>query len=355
MPRHTAIGLDIGTTSVRAAEVSLSRGSVTLERFGQVPLPAGAVHDGEVMDPAAVTAALRSLWSKVRFRSKRVVLGVANQRVVVRQVELPWLAESELRESLPLLVADLVPMPVDQAVLDFVTLAEGTDQAGARIRTGLLVAVAADMVATSVEAVIAAGLSPTGVDLTSFAVLRAVSGADHLGLQSRPEVIVDIGADVTNIVIHEGGVPRFVRILLMGGDDVTEALVERMGMGYSDGEQWKRSLGLAEPPPDDLDAVAVSRTMSAAAHSLIDEIRGSLSYYLATTGSGPLDRVLVSGGGALLPGLREALAQVVNAPVEQAGLFAHLKLGRTGLDADQLGFVEPLAVVPVGLALGAAS
>jgi len=94
------VGLDIGTTAVRAAEVSVGGDSATLHRFGQVALPDGAVRDGEIVDGAAVSDAIRQLWKQVRFGSKQVVIGVANQRLVVRQVELPWLPEKELRKSL---------------------------------------------------------------------------------------------------------------------------------------------------------------------------------------------------------------------------------------------------------------
>src|SRR3954465_3669976 len=97
---RTSVGLDIGTSGVRAAELSLGRNGATLERFGQVALPVGAVRDGEVVDPDAVATAVRQLWSQGKFTSKKVVVGVANQRVIVRQVDLPWMPLDELRKSL---------------------------------------------------------------------------------------------------------------------------------------------------------------------------------------------------------------------------------------------------------------
>src|SRR5919199_2991018 len=138
MPRRTAIGLDIGTSVVRAVELSYGRAGTTLERFGQLVLPPGAVLDGQVVNEDAVAASLRKLWEATDLSHKRVVLGVANQRVIVRQLELPWLARSELAASLPLQVQDLLPMPVDQAVLDFFPVEEPTDSTGARTLKGLL-------------------------------------------------------------------------------------------------------------------------------------------------------------------------------------------------------------------------
>src|SRR3954467_10761641 len=115
MPRRTDIGLDIGTSVVRAVELSFGRNGITLERFGQLVLPPDAVHDGQVVDGEAVAKALRKLWTATKLTHKRVVLGAATQRVMGRQLGLPWLPRGELPASLPFQVQDLLPMPVDQA------------------------------------------------------------------------------------------------------------------------------------------------------------------------------------------------------------------------------------------------
>ena len=106
MAGRSAIGLDIGTSGVRAAELSFSKGLVTLEKFGQVALPEGAVRDGEVIDPDAVAAAIKQLWAHTKFSSKKVIIGVANQKVIVRQVDLPWMPADELKASLAYQVQD---------------------------------------------------------------------------------------------------------------------------------------------------------------------------------------------------------------------------------------------------------
>ena len=124
MGRSTRIGVDIGATGVRAAELSMRSVPPTLVRVGQVPLSPGAVSNGEIRDPGAVSEALRELWRRGRFRSKEVILGVANQRVVVREVLVPWLEDKELRASLPYQVQEYVPISLEEAVLDFHVLEE---------------------------------------------------------------------------------------------------------------------------------------------------------------------------------------------------------------------------------------
>jgi type IV pilus assembly protein PilM len=351
---RSAIGLDIGTSGVRAAELSFGKGQITLEKFGQVALPEGAVRDGEVVNPEAVAAAIKQLWAHTKFTSKKVVLGVANQKVVVRQVDLPWMEVDELKKSLVFQVQDFVPMPVEQAVLDFHPLEELTTESGARMLRGLLVAASRDMVHASIEAVTRAGLSTVMVDLTSFAVIRSLADADHLGMGAQVEALVDVGARVTNIVVHQGGVPRFVRILLMGGQDVTDAVAERMGVPQEQAEAMKQQLGIGVPA-EGMDGQAAARVVEAVGASFVDEIRGSLDYYLASSGSSPLSRLVLTGGGARLGGLAQRLQATTRLPVEIGSPIHSLQVGRTGLSPEQIAFVDPLAAVPVGLALGAAS
>jgi type IV pilus assembly protein PilM len=343
------VGLDIGTSGVRAAELSLGRGAATLERFGQVALPAGAVHDGEVVDSAAVGAALKQLWAQAKFSTKKVVLGVANQKVVVRQVDVPWLPEDELRKSLSFQVADFLPMAAEEAILDFHPLEELTNESGGRMLRILLVAAARDMVGNALEAVKIAGLDPQVVDLNSFAVLRSVVGE---GATASPtaEAVVDIGASVTNIVVHQGGVPRFVRILMLGGADITNAVAERLGVPQDQAEAVKQQTGLMLVPSNDVHPA--QRAIEASGGAFVDEVRGSLDYFMAQPGASRIDRVLLSGGGSRLAGLAERLQAATRLPVHVARPMSQLKIGKTGLTPEQLAYVEPMVTVPVGLAMG---
>lgn len=344
MPGRTAIGLDIGTSGVRAAELSYGKDGVTLEKFGQVALPEGAVRDGEVLDRALVAEALKSLWKGSGFTGKQVSLGVANQRVVVRQVDLPWMPPAELKASLPLQVQDYLPMPVDECVIDFHVTEELRD-GDARVLRGLLVAASLQMVNANIKAVEAAGLRVKSVDLTSFAVLRSIGRSRAAGT----EALVDIGARVSNLVIHSDGTPRFVRVLLSGGQDVTDAIAERLGLPAALAEAVKR--GVVEDVSDQ-DLALVRSAVELMQEVFVDEIRSSIDYYAASNTQFPVERIVLSGGGSLLHGIADRLESVTRRPVVLGDAMSGLHVGRTGLDDDQLASVQPLAAVPVGLALG---
>ncbi len=348
------MGLDIGTSGVRAAELSLGKHGATLERFGQVALPPGAVRDGEVIDSDAVAEAIKHLWRSVKFSAKKVVLGVANQKVIVRQVDLPWLPLDELRSSLAYQVQDFIPMPVENAILDFHPVEE-LEVDGRRMLRVLLVAAARDMVTTHLDAVTKAGLNASQVDLTPFAVLRSLATVDNFGAMADAEALVEVGSKVTNIVVHQNGVPRFVRVLLMGGDNVTEAVAERMGVPFEEAAGIKHQGSLGTVPGVATSEHPADRVIESSGHMFVEEVRGSLDYYLAQPGSVPLRRIVVSGGGARLGGLAQRLALATRLPVDPASPLSSLKVGKTGLTDEQLTFVEPLVTVPVGLAMGVAS
>lgn len=355
MAARSAVGLDIGTSGVRAAQVSTRKGALTLERFGQVALPFGAVHAGEMADPDAVAYALKELWSGTGFTSKDVVLGVSNGKVIVRQVDLPWLPIQELRESLRFQVQDFLPMDVNDALLDLHPLMEFTDADGNRKLRGLLVAASREMVLGLLGAVAKAGLRATGVDLTSFAVLRAVGHVDHVGTGDRVEALVDVGASVTNIIIHVNGVPSFVRLLLMGGGHITETIADRLGVSVSEAEAIKQAYDPAQAASS-FDKDPAVRAIESATATFVDEIRGSLDYYASSSAENQaIDRIVLTGGGARLLGLPERLTAITHLPVEPGRGFQSVSFGRTGLTDAQLDFVAPLAAVPVGLALGAMS
>lgn len=344
-----AVGLDVGTHAVRAAELTLARDRVTLTRFGQVALPIGAVRGGEVVDPPAVAAAIRRLWSEAGFRTRSVIVGVANQRLIVREAELPAMSEADLRSALSFEVEELIPIPIEDAILDFQILEQvsGPDQEA--LMRILLVAAHRDMVRSLLAAVEGAGLSASLVDPIPFALIRSLlSEAPGLDFDSPAEAIVDVGAGVTNVVVHERGVPRFVRILGTGGEDVTDAIATDLGLDADSAEDLKRRADTASA--DDLEASA-GRIVGQRMGPFVEEVRGSVDFYLSQSGADQIARVLLTGGESRLPGMAAALQETLQIPVEPAHPLLGLRIGATGLTEDQLVSNEALLATPIGLAL----
>ena len=350
---RTRIGVDVGSTAVRVAEVAVGDIPVVV-RAAQVPLPPGVVESGEVRQPEAVAEALREVWAKSGVKSKQVQLGVGNQHVVVREIVLPWLPEKELRETLAFQVQEFIPMASDEAVLDFDPLGE-LDQGGRRMVRILLVAAHKGMVNALVEAALAAKLDPQGIDLSPFAVIRAVgTGDDGLDLDSSgDEAIIDIGAQVTSICVHDRGVTRFVRILPSGGRDITLALASGLGVDDDVAERLKRGERVEVdgegatplPEPREIRELALTR-----AGSFVDEVRSSLEFYTAQMPNAQVGRMLVVGGGSRLDGLIELLQERLPVPVDRGRLFERAK-SEIELSAEASAEAEAVLSVAVGLAI----
>jgi type IV pilus assembly protein PilM len=334
------IGLEIGSTSVRAADVCRGKDGPVVSAFGHVPLPDGAVRAGAVQDGQAVTAAVKQLWASHRFHGRRVVLGLANPQVVVRETAVLNLPDRELRRSLPFQVQDALPMPVQRCVLDFHPVQRS---AGAETVRGLLIAAPKDAVLAAVHAVERAGLHVARVDLAAFALIRAASGVD-----GQVEAMVDIGARVTTVVVHSDGRPVIVRTVPRGGAEITETIADRLGGGLADAESVKRRIGMRAEL--DLETAELIRD---AGRPVVSEIRGSLAYLNAADPQARVTRIVLSGGGSLLPGFADALAGQFDIDVRPADPVVRVRDRRGGPPGDPDVF-RATAAVPIGLTLGAA-
>jgi type IV pilus assembly protein PilM len=355
------IGLDVGSTAVRAVEISTG-GNPSVLRAAQVALPAGAVENGEVRDPEAVGESLRQLWQSGGFKSRQVFMGVGNQRVVVREIAIPWLPEKELRASLGFQVQEFIPMSTDEAVLDFDPLGEFEHEDRRMLRM-LLVAAQRAMVDGLVRAAQAAKLEPLGLDLVPFALVRAVGSGDAgMDLEEEgEEAVIDIGAHVTNIVVHQRGRTKFVRILPSGGRDVTTAIARAAGVDDEIAERLKRGedVELPEPevvdddgsPPPQLPAPADIRNVALTrAGAFVDEIRSSLEFYTAQSREARIGHVLVTGGGSKLDGLLELMRQRIPVPVDPGRVFEQVG-SQLHMSPEAQADAEPGLAVAVGLAI----
>jgi type IV pilus assembly protein PilM len=340
------VGLDIGSTAVRAAEMSIGSDLPTVLRAAQVALPAGAVELGEVRQPELVSEALKELWSRGGFKSREVLLGVGNQRIVVREVTLPFLPAKELKDSLGFQVQEFIPMPVEEAVLDFDPIAE-FEQDGRQMIRILLVAAQRAMVDMIVQAATAARLEPVGLDLIPFALVRAVGTGDAgMDLESSgDEAVIDVGAHVTNICVHARQIVRFVRILPSGGRDITLAIARGLGIEDDTAEQLKRG-----EETQGLDVVEARRLAISRAGSFVDEIRSSLEFYTAQAQAARIGRVLITGGGSKLEGLLELLRERIPVSVERGQVFLRVK-SQLDLLPEALAEAEPVLAAAVGLGI----
>jgi type IV pilus assembly protein PilM len=357
------IGLDIGSSAVRAAELESRRGSAPrLIRYGEVALPPGAVIDGDVVEPAVVAEAVRQLWGMTGMKGRSVAVGLASQRVTVRQIDLPDLPDDELADAVRMQGQDQLPMPLDEALIDFVVVSRYPVDGDRRNVRVLLVAAEREMVERLLSAVTAAKLRPVAVDLDAFALLRSLAttaGGDHSAEPDQAvappptEVVVDIGAMLTKFAVHRGGHPLFVRMTRFGGVGSTQELEQVLELSWEQAEKAKldASAAMATGTPLDADDERV-RVLQDGVQKAITEVHHSLDFFRSQHDDMEVQRVLLSGGGSLAPHLADQLQIALELPVAQGHPLRSVDATHRRGAPKNAGDETPFLAVPVGLALG---
>jgi type IV pilus assembly protein PilM len=312
------VGLDIEPSAVTAAQVSVN-GSITIDRAAIVPLEAGVVRDGEVADVEALAEALRTLYRENKGLDKRVRIGIANAKIVVRTIELPPISDrKELETAVRFQAQDQIPMPLDAAVLDFHPLDIVDNGDGPRQRV-LLVAARRDMVDRVLAAARAAGLRPEGIDLAAFAMIRAL----HRPGPEEPVLYLSIGG-LTNLAVAIGSRCLFTRVVGGGSEALAVELAERKALTLEHSRAWLEHVGLTSP----IQEVAGDEAIVTEARSVLQdgvrriavEARNSLDFHTAQDAQPQVGRVVLTGAALSIPGFAEALGAELGLPVEALSL-----------------------------------
>jgi type IV pilus assembly protein PilM len=257
---------------------------------------------------------------------------------------------TRIRESLPYQVQDHLPVPVEEALLDFYPISEAMSDTGPVVN-GLLVAAIKEAVLGNVRAVELAGLTTSGVDLVPFALSRLLLGtaaSEAAGVTT--EAVVEIGATATTVVIATRGVPQFLRIIPSGGEETTEALRLRLEIERDEAESLKRSVGLTTWV-EDPGRMPAKNIINEVTSDLLGSIRNTIAYVAHTRPDAPIQRIQLCGGGSFLRGLPDALAELTRLPVVPVDVLSTFATART-VDAAVLGARQAEFTVALGLAVG---
>jgi type IV pilus assembly protein PilM len=340
--RH--VGVEVSNSAVRIAEISIGGSRPELVAFGQVSLPPRAIVDGAIQDPASVRAAIARCLKEGGFSMTRVRLGVAGLRAITREIDMPNLPDSELDSAIRLQALDVIPFPIDKTLLSARPLGFFVDEHGVQRRRVLLAAAHRDLVDPLIHVCKDVGLTPLSIDLTSSALVRSLGRVP--GPATGPKAIVSIGAGLTTVVIHEDGVPNFVRTIATGGDAITAAIASSLDMPAADAEALKRNLD--KPGANVRGALAAA---SQTANALVTEIRSSIEYYTTLPGRTEVQQVVVTGGGSRLTGFLDRLSEELHVPVVSGSCLAGMDTSRLNLSPEDIERIDHLAAVVVGLAL----
>lgn len=335
------VGLDIGSSSVKAVELRKVKSGYELLHAGIEPLASDTVVDGAIMDALSVSDSIAKIFVDKKIKTKTVATSVSGHSVIVKKISLPAMTEEEMEESIQWEAEQHIPFDIADVNLDYQVL----DGQGSSSTTDvLLVAVKKDKILNHTNVITQAGKVPLVVDIDAFAVQNAFEANYH----PAPNVtiaLLNIGASIMNIVVTKGGTPLFSRDVSVGGNQFTDALQKEMNLSFEEAEEVKKGKSIEGVLSEN-----VAMMIESVSEVLLLEIQKTFDFFRATTVGEQLQRVYLSGGCAKVSGFVEMVQSRLNVPVEVLDPFKSIAIGK-GIDISYLDEISPSMAVAVGLAL----
>ena len=334
------VGIDIGSSSVKLVQLSEQKGSYILKKVGLLPLPAEAIVDNTLMDSSSIAETILKLVDNLEVTAKDAACSVSGNSVIIRKIALPAMPPEELDDQIHWEAEQYIPFDINDVNVDFQILDSDPDDPSKM--NVLLVASKKDIVNDYMAVFNEAGIKLSVVDVDSF----AIQSAFELNYDVEPEevtALINIGAGIMNLNIVKHGVSLFTRDVQMGGNLFTEEVQKQFGVSSQDAERIKIT-------GEGVDATRLAETINRVNETLALEVRRSLDFYNSTAGEGKIARIYLSGGGAKVATLPEAISQKLGTPVEVINPFQKIKFNEKEIDPEFVQQIAPLVTVAVGLA-----
>ena len=341
--KKNLVGLDIGSSSVKAVELNRKGNSYELLNLGYEHLQPDSVVDGQIMELNDVSNAITTIFSEHQIKTQRVAAGVSGHSVIVKNIVLPQMTEEELQESFSWHAEEHIPFDIADVNLDYQLTGNSSDALHV-----LMAACKSDKIANIKQAIQLAGKQPVVIDVDAFALQNCY----EVNYQPQPGQIVallNIGAATMNINILNGCRSVFARDASVGGSHYTSLLQKELGLTYEQAEAVKRG----QPLPEGVEARPIKPIIEMVSDTLALEVRKTMDFYRTTAEKGgeAVQRILVAGGGSKLPGLTEYLSKRFEIPVEVFDPFRQIQVNSRKFDPDYMREILPDMAVAVGLAL----
>jgi type IV pilus assembly protein PilM len=335
------VGLDIGSSSIKAIELKKSKGQIEVTHIGFEPLASDIVVDSMIVDSGSVSSAISKIFTENTMKSRLVATSVSGHSVIVKKISIPTMSEQELAEHIGTEAAQHIPFDITDVNIDFQILSE--DLSGPQMDV-LLVAVKKDKILNYTNVLSLAGKAPAIVDIDAFALQNCYE-YNYDPAPGATVALLNLGASVMNINIVKGSTPLFTRDVSVGGNQYTDSLQKELDLSFDDAESLKlgRQVGTVS-------ADAKAPILQQVTEIIVLEIQKTFDFFRATAPGEHIERIYLAGGSSKVPGLIEALRQEFSIPVELLNPFQRvaLPLGQTAALVDQNA--GQLAVA-VGLAL----
>ena len=341
--KKNLVGLDIGSSSVKAVELQGKPGSLVLASLGQDSLQPDTVVDGQIMELNSVSQTISNIFASHQIKTERVAAGVSGSSVIVKNIIVPPMTKEELEESIDWHAEEHIPFDISDVSLDYQVV--GTTQDSLHV---LMAACKRDFVANIKQAIQLAGRQPTIIDVDAFALQNCYE-VNYQPMPDQSVALLNIGASTMNINILQGVRSVFTRDVSVGGNQYTALLQKELGLTYEQAEGVKRGGML----PGESEPRNIAEVLETVSDILALEIQKTFDFYRATSdeGEGMVQKILISGGGSKLAGLTDFLANRFGVPVEAFNPFRQIKVDARRFSTEYMQNIMPEMAVAVGLAL----
>jgi type IV pilus assembly protein PilM len=338
------VGLDIGSSAVKAVVLRRGRGGWALVAAGEAPIPEGSLQDGAAAEPTVVSEAVSGLLDSLRLKRARVSAALSGHAVIVKRLSLPAMSQAELNEAIPWEAEQYIPFDLSEVQLDYQVVG-GDGDATKNSLDVLLVAAKRDRIDDRSAVIAQTGRKPVVLDIEAFALANAYT-MNYPERNDALAVLVHVGRGVTIVCLLEKGEPVFTRDISIGGQIHLESVLRELGPAGIDDLTAKRILHGQFPP--DMSADQVAAVLREASAQLVLEVRKTVDFYRATAPIEKISRIVLSGGAYQAVGLVDLLAGEFDAPVDVFDPFRRVARSSRTIGADAPG---PAYAVAVGLAM----
>jgi len=341
--KKNLVGLDIGSSSVKAVELGKKGANLQLLNLGFENLQTDTIVDGQIMELNNVSNVIAHIFNEHQIRTNRVVAGVSGHSVIVKNIVLPQMSSEELQESFSWHAEEHIPFDIADVNLDY----ELTSKSSESLHV-LMAACKSDKIANVKQAIQLAGKQPVVIDVDAFALQNCYE-VNYQPKAGEIVALLNIGAATMNINILSGTRSVFARDASVGGSQYTSLLQKELGLSFEQAESVKRGM----PLPEGIEPRPIQPIIEAVSDILALEVKKTVDFYRATADEreSSIQKILLAGGGSKLPGLAEYLGRRFEIPVEVFNPFRQIEVDDKKFDPDYMREIVPEMAIAVGLAL----
>ncbi|MEJ2166968.1 MAG: type IV pilus assembly protein PilM [Desulfobacterales bacterium] len=336
------VGLDIGSRSIKAAEIIDTKRGPTLKHFGIMDIAHGAIEEGTINDPESVAESIRQLFKSYNIKESNVAVSIGGYSVIVKKINVQTMAEEQLQETIHFEAEQYIPFDISDVNLDFQIL--GENESNPSQMNVFLVAAKKDMVNDYINLVNLAGLNPCIVDVEAFALQNSFEA--NYSVEDENIALIDIGASKTSLNILKGNSSVFMRDVSLGCGQINQKIMSLIECSFEEAEQLKYG-----DNPDRLTAEDLKGIVSSVVSDWCTEIRRALDFFYSTYPEDQIKRIVISGGGANISEFKKLLATEASAEVESINPFKNFHFDGKGFDDAYIKQIAPQAAISIGLAM----